>query len=144
MFTTRARLAAVLACVIVGGSVFAGPAMAAPGRAALPTPNPVPLPLPWSLPCSTLWTNVIVGTDGDDNLVGTDENDLILGLGGRDWIDGGRGRDTIVAGEGDDNLVGGPGNDCLIGGDGDDTAWRYTYAANGNDDDHEVEARYTY
>ena len=36
-------------------------------------------------------------------------------------------------------------NDCIIGGDGYDTAWRYTYfGPSGNDDNRDVEARYTY
>jgi Ca2+-binding RTX toxin-like protein len=57
----------------------------------------------------------------------------------------GRAGHTLVAGDGDDTLVGGPGNDCLIGGDGYDTAWRYTYfGPSGNDDNRDVEARYTY
>lgn len=41
--------------------------------------------------------------------------------------------------------MGGPGNDCLIGGDGYDSAYRYTYVApHGNDDNRDIEARYTH
>ena len=57
--------------------------------------------------------DVIIGTDGDDDLRGTDGDDLIRGLGGDDTL---RGRG------GDDRLQGGRGNDTLLGGGGLDIA----------------------
>lgn len=147
------RLAFVAGVAAAASLLVTTPAVAGPTARALSgpvttTPGPivtVPIPLPLSLPCSTPWTHVIIGTNADDVLVGTDENDLILGLDGNDTIDGGNGRDTLIGGDDDDDLAGGPGNDCIIGGDGYDTAWRYTYfGPNGNDDNHTVEARYTY
>lgn len=74
-------------------------------------------------------TNVIIGTDGNDNLYGTPGNDLIYGLGGDDLIIGFGGNDVLIGGDGndiiegldgDDLLIGGCGNDTLFGGDGDD------------------------
>lgn len=140
---------AAAASLLVATPAVAGPTvptLSGQVRATAPgSIEAVPIPLPVSLPCSTPWTNVIVGTSGDDFLLGTDENDLILGLDGNDTIDGGNGRDTLIGGDDDDSLAGGPGNDCIIGSDGNDTAWRYTYfGPNGNDDNNSVEARYTY
>lgn len=95
--------------------------------------------------------NVIVGTDGEDELSGTSGTDLIVGKGGNDTIhglggddflagcagdddiDGGNGNDQIAGDDlaffgqpdseagGDDTLYGGPGNDEMLGGPGDDT-----------------------
>lgn len=93
--------------------------------------------------------NIIIGTDGDDELVGTagpdgiiglEGDDFIKGLGGDDLIAGCDGDDTILAGAGDDQIAGdalgffgnpdaeggddtvkgGPGDDGIFGGPGDD------------------------
>ncbi len=44
----------------------------------------------------TVQGNLIVGTDGTDNLTGTAGNDSLNGLGGDDFLDGGAGADTAV------------------------------------------------
>ncbi len=66
-------------------------------------------------------TNVIRGTDGNDNLYGTPGNDLIYGLGGDDLIIGFGGNDVLIGGDGNDIIEGLDGNDLLIGGRGNDT-----------------------
>jgi hypothetical protein len=71
--------------------------------------------------CCPVGTNVIVGTNGSDQLNGTDGNDCILGLGGSDTINGFGGVDFISAGAGDDQVTGGAGNDYILGGAGNDT-----------------------
>ncbi|MEM7620208.1 MAG: calcium-binding protein [Pseudomonadota bacterium] len=65
--------------------------------------------------------NVIVGTDGQDNLEGTISDDLIFGLGGDDEIKGNDGDDQLYGGSGDDTVDGEDGDDVLIGGEGVDT-----------------------
>jgi Ca2+-binding RTX toxin-like protein len=60
-------------------------------------------------------TNVIAGTNGTGN------SDLILGTNGRDNISGNGGNDCLVGGDGNDTLNGGNGNDVCIGGPGRDT-----------------------
>ncbi len=64
--------------------------------------------------------NLIVGTEGDDELVGTAGDDCIIGLGGNDWIAAGGGDDTVVAGAGNDTVIGGRGRDNIDGQEGDD------------------------
>ena len=91
--------------------------------------------------------NVVIGTDGDDNINGTSGSDLIAsfngtdtvnGLAGNDKILGGSGVDTINGGDNDDHIygyagadilsgdadadkiLGGLDNDTIRGGDGDD------------------------
>lgn len=66
-------------------------------------------------------SNIIVGSDGDDQLDGTSGVDCILGLAGDDTIYGGNGDDWIFGGPGDDILDGGRGDDHVDGGDGNDT-----------------------
>jgi Ca2+-binding RTX toxin-like protein len=63
-------------------------------------------------------SNVIVGTEGPDELFGTEGPDIILGLGGDDVINGSGGDDCLVGGEGDDLLNGENGDDILIGSTG--------------------------
>ncbi len=79
--------------------------------------------------CCPPGTNVIIGTDGPDNLVGTAGSDCILGRGGDDTIDardgndfisGGSGRNTIMAGIGNDFVWGGPDSDTIDGSAGND------------------------
>ncbi len=68
-------------------------------------------------------TNVIVGTDGDDDLSGlkTGGADCVLGLGGNDILKGGPGNDVLVGGDGDDDCNSEGGNDTIFGGNGNDT-----------------------
>jgi predicted extracellular nuclease len=74
--------------------------------------------------------NVIVGSEGHDQLWGTDGNDAIISLGGNDHIFAKDGDDLVCSGDGDDLVVadrgndvveGGAGNDLLIGGRDDDS-----------------------
>jgi len=137
MFRHCLRLASMLAGATAGGLLLATPA----GAHQVHQPQPLP-PL---LLCSTPWTNLIVGTERDDEILGTDGNDFIIGLGGDDTIYGGEGRDTILGGGGDDEMAGGPDDDCIVGGAGADHSvlWMFT-VPNGNDDSHSVAFRYMY
>ena len=64
--------------------------------------------------------NVIVGTEGPDELFGSNKRDAIFGLGGDDVVRGFNGADLICGGEGNDGLVGGQGSDLILGGNGDE------------------------
>lgn len=64
--------------------------------------------------------NIIMGTEGDDELIGTNGADLIMGLGGNDIIRGKGGDDEIEGGPGDDTIFGNAGNDRIVGGEGND------------------------
>lgn len=59
--------------------------------------------------------NVIMGTEGDDELNGTPRRDIIIGLGGNDIIHGRGGHDAIAGCDGDDHITGGPGRDEILG-----------------------------
>jgi len=83
-------------------------------------------------------TNVVEGTEGNDNLHGTVQPDLIIAKGGNDTIDSSSSGDCVVAGEGDDVIgsesgsdiiLAGPGNDKVDSGTGDDKVW----GGSGND-----------
>jgi Ca2+-binding RTX toxin-like protein len=63
---------------------------------------------------------IIVGTEGPDDIDGTAGDDIICGLGGADVIRGLAGDDRIFGGPSNDRLFGGPGDDVLIGGPGAD------------------------
>ncbi len=71
--------------------------------------------------------NVIIGTDGDDNLDANDydvvKDTLLIGLNGNDSLRGSFGNDVLVGGLGSDTLAGGDGNDIYLfnRGDGQDT-----------------------
>lgn len=105
-------------------------------------------------------TNVIIGTDGNDNIEGTENNDIVLalagddivvGAGGDDFLDGGPGKDVLFGNDGNDLLHGsseddllnggvgadlindGTGSDMLIGGEGSDT-----FALTENAGDHDT------
>ena len=58
----------------------------------------------------TLFSKLIIGTNGADKITATDESHLILADGGDD---------IITSGSGNDFIYGGAGNDVLHGGDGD-------------------------
>lgn len=79
-----------------------------------------------------LYSELILGGDGDDSISGRDGNDLIYGgadndeiwgEGGLDWIYGEDGRDEIWGGDEIDGLFGGSGPDTLHGGDGNDLVY---------------------
>gem|GEM_PF-3230009 len=57
------------------------------------------------------------------NSSGTDANDMMVGSEGNDNISAGDGNDTIYGGEGNDSINGQGGNDIIYGGDGDDHAF---------------------
>jgi Ca2+-binding RTX toxin-like protein len=65
-------------------------------------------------------TNVILGTDGDDNIQGTENNDTVLALGGDDIVIGAGGDDFLDGGPGKDVLFGNNGNDLIHGSSEDD------------------------
>lgn len=72
--------------------------------------------------------DLMLGTEGDDDLDGWDGDDCIYGFGGNDTLTGGQDRDEIhggpghdvMAGEGTSMIVTGA-NDTLFGDEGDDT-----------------------
>lgn len=83
---------------------------------------PVTIPLPAE--CHSLEgiiTEVIYGTEGDDNIRGSSASELIFAVGGNNTIRGGGGDDCIVGGPGDDWIDGGSGNDIIIAGGGNNT-----------------------
>lgn len=69
--------------------------------------------------------DLIIGTDGIDNLLHDGEGDGIA----RDFVIGGDGADTMNTGIGDDIFYGGAGNDSILPGPGADTV----YAGAGDD-----------
>lgn len=90
---------------------------------------------PSDTPIDTTPTNVVEGTDSNEQLLGSNGNDLINGYLGDDQLFGFAGHDTLNGGAGNDYLAGGngsgtnSGNDILNGGAGDDTL----YGEDGND-----------
>jgi hypothetical protein len=63
---------------------------------------------------------VLRGGAFDDVLIGTDGTQELDGGPGADRLDGGDGADTLLGGDGADTLLGGAGADALHGGDGAD------------------------
>jgi len=72
------------------------------------------------MPGGTAYGAKINGTANDDVLIGTNGPDNINAKGGNDIVDGGSGADTIRGAGGQDSIDGGPGNDSIQGGAGDD------------------------
>ena len=64
--------------------------------------------------------DIIMGTDGADEIWGYSGDDVICGLGGDDQLQGGFHDDVLCGGEGDDRLYGEDHADVLCGGRGDD------------------------
>jgi len=73
--------------------------------------------------------DVLMGTEGDDNIVafagddvamGSDGADAISAGEGSDFVSGGSGRDVIFAGAGDDQVLAGADNDIVYGDAGAD------------------------
>jgi hypothetical protein len=103
-----------------------------PTPTATVTPTP-PIPLCFGLVPTVVYPlvpggpapgpgdDVILGTDGPDDINAAAGNDVICGLGGDDTINGGGGADAIDGGDGDDDINGGGDDDTILGGDGDDT-----------------------
>jgi Ca2+-binding RTX toxin-like protein len=65
-------------------------------------------------------SDIIIGTEGDDEIDGGNGNDIIFGHAGNDKIRGGNGNDTLDGGDGNDELKGGNGTDVLTGGNDND------------------------
>ena len=65
-------------------------------------------------------SNIILGTDGDDNLIGTSGDDTIMSLNGNDTISGRAGDDYLNGGDGNDVIYGEEGNDRIDGSYKDD------------------------
>ncbi|MES3022354.1 MAG: calcium-binding protein [Pseudomonadota bacterium] len=63
--------------------------------------------------------NIIIGSEGDDEMDGRGGDDHLYGERGNDTIHGGDGNDILIDGEGDNTLLGEDGDDVLIGGAGD-------------------------
>src|SRR3989344_1340205 len=83
-------------------------------------------------------TEIVEGTEGDDNIHATTAPELILAKGGNDKVDASSGSDCVVLGDGNDYVrsesgndivLGGNGNDKIISGSGNDTV----YGGPGND-----------
>jgi signal peptidase I len=92
------------------------------GPFAEPTPTPTPAVPPTPSECAgTTFSQVIVGTEGNDVIHAGNWGALVFGLGGDDIIFGGNSKDCLVGGGGNDTLVGGNGKDVLLGGEGNDT-----------------------
>ena len=64
------------------------------------------------------YTDIILATQGDDEIHGKGGDDWICGYGGSDHIYGGQGDDHIYGGDGNDMLYGQFGADKLFGEDG--------------------------
>lgn len=65
--------------------------------------------------------DLLVGTDGIDNMVALKGDDVLKGYGGDDnTMRGYQGNDRLLGGPGDDHMDGGTGKDVLKGGDGFD------------------------
>ncbi|MGB5900992.1 MAG: calcium-binding protein, partial [Geitlerinemataceae cyanobacterium] len=87
---------------------------------------------------TTIFENIIEGTDGDDTLVGTAINDWIAGRGGNDLIQANEGDDIAYGNQGQDTLDGGNGDDILSAGQDDDLILtgngnNYAFGNKGND-----------
>jgi|RhiMetdeSRZDD1v2_1073273.scaffolds.fasta_scaffold02148_25 Ca2+-binding RTX toxin-like protein len=67
-----------------------------------------------------LFTSIVSGGAGDDQIVGSLNENRLDGGPGNDVLRGGELPDTIIGGEGNDQIVGGPDGDILVGGPGDD------------------------
>lgn len=62
----------------------------------------------------------LYGYDGDDAIYGGDGDDGLFGYNGDDWLSGGSGNDNLHGGFGNDWLIGGYGDDYLVGNSGND------------------------
>ena len=65
--------------------------------------------------------DVIVGSNGPDDIDSRGGDDIVCGRDGDDNIRAGRGNDTVDGGKGNDTINGGMGDDRLLGRQGDDT-----------------------
>ena len=63
-----------------------------------------------------VWADVIMGTDGNDNLLGTINPDIISGLAGYDKIDSKEGKDQVNGNRGNDESYGVKLREIIKGG----------------------------
>lgn len=63
---------------------------------------------------------IVIGSNGANNIEGTPGNDILCGNNGNDIIDGRDGNDEIYGNNGNDRLFGDLGDDTLYGGNGND------------------------
>ena len=66
-------------------------------------------------------SEIIIGSEEDDEIHALGGVDVVMGEGGDDTIDGGGGTDFLFGGSGADTIEGGTGGDVIMGGSGDDT-----------------------
>jgi PKD repeat protein len=118
-----AALATLAGCIYLGSIVVIGTgayftdARAGSIEGLLTHHQPPPTPAE----CAGMtFTDVIVGSEGDDTFDTGNQGVLVFGLGGNDTITGGNGKDCLVGDDGDDVLSGGNGKDVLLGGEGND------------------------
>ena len=82
--------------------------------------------LQWTFDAENVWgsmySDLIIGSDGPNLLGGNPGDDIVAGLGGNDVVVGNAGDDLLDGGAGDDVLAGGPGDDQLIDEEGRDIA----------------------
>ena len=115
-----------LALTLVGGAAaLVGPADAAgptcDGKAATIVGDRNGLPDNQTLQIDgTDGPDVIVGSEGLDQIFAFGGDDTICGLGGADLIQGVGGEDRIFGGSGNDFLTGGDDDDLVVGGRGND------------------------
>lgn len=64
--------------------------------------------------------DLLLGTEGLDEMSGGEGSDILAGDEGADNLDGGAGDDLILGGADDDTLSGGEGDDVIDGGAGED------------------------
>jgi len=81
---------------------------------------------------------IIIGSNGANNIEGTPGNDIICGMNGNDVIDGLAGNDEIHGNNGKDRLYGDLGDDTLYGGNGNDFVSGYLDDNDKNYTDDEV------
>jgi Ca2+-binding RTX toxin-like protein len=82
--------------------------------------------LQWTFDAENVWgsmySDLIIGSDGPNLLGGNPGDDIVAGLGGNDVVVGNAGDDLLDGGAGNDVLAGGPGDDQLIDEEGRDIA----------------------
>lgn len=106
-----------------------------------PTPTPTPAPV-IPLECQPYINSPdydVVYVNSSGSYVGTSSNEVIIGTDGNDNIDGRNGNDIICGGDGNDKLEGGRGNDKIYGGNGKDSIkgnYDRDELYGGNDDDY--------
>ena len=117
-------------CVLDPVYVTTTPSGQPPGAVTPPPPPPPPPPRPGRRITTGLCDRnrptanqdeILVGTNGPNQICGFGGRDTLRGRGGPDTLRGGPGKDVLAGGNGKDNLRGGGGADSMRGGRGADT-----------------------